>query len=104
MERPQIVLDTNVLVSALRSKRGAAYRLVQLIGVGEFDIHVAVPLFFEYAEQCRKLVGETPLSDADVDDVLDFLVRSASREHIFFLWRPLLKDPNDDLVLEVAVA
>jgi putative PIN family toxin of toxin-antitoxin system len=104
MESPQIVVDTNVLVAGLRSKRGASNRLLRLVGTGTFEIHLSVPLFFEYAEQCLDLVGGLPLSKEDVDDLLDYLCKVAHHWPIFFLWRPFLNDPKDDLVLEVAVA
>jgi len=48
MPVPQIVIDTNVLISAQRSRRGASARLVSLIGAGLFDVHVSVPLVLEY--------------------------------------------------------
>jgi putative PIN family toxin of toxin-antitoxin system len=104
MASPQVVLDTNVLVSALRSKRGASNRLLRLVGTDTFEIHLSVPLFFEYSEQCLELVGQMSLSKEDVDDLLDYLCKVAHHWPIFFLWRPFLKDPKDDLVLEVAVA
>ena len=50
MKIPQIVIDTNVLVSAQRSKRGASSKLMSLIGTGLFDLHVSVPLVLEYEE------------------------------------------------------
>ena len=43
------------------------------------------------------------MTHADVDVVLDFLCAVAHHRQIFFLWRPFLRDPNDDMVLEVAV-
>jgi predicted nucleic acid-binding protein len=43
------------------------------------------------------------LSPEQVDDVLDFLCASASPREIFYLWRPMLSDPKDDFVLELAV-
>ncbi|CBN57890.1 MULTISPECIES: PIN domain-containing protein [Kamptonema] len=47
---PEIVIDTNVSVAGLRSSRGSAFRLLQLIGTGIFDIHLSVPLVLEYEE------------------------------------------------------
>ncbi len=41
---------------------------------------------------------------ADVRDILDYVCSVAVRQDVFFLWRPLLRDPNDDMVAEVAVA
>jgi predicted nucleic acid-binding protein len=47
MVTPQIVIDTNVLVAGLNSNRGAAFRLLSLVGTGRFDIHLSVPLVLE---------------------------------------------------------
>jgi predicted nucleic acid-binding protein len=103
MESPQIILDTNVLVSGLRSRRGAAFRLLGLVGTGRFDIHLSVPLVLEYEDAPGRQVAAGKVSQAVVDAVLDFHCRVASRHLIFFLWRPFLRDPRDDMVLELAV-
>ncbi len=103
MEVPDIVLDTNVLVSALRSRRGASFRLLSLVGTGRFTLHVSVPLVLEYESALKHLVDKVPLTPEDMDAVLDYLVSVARRHHIYFLWRPFLPDPKDDMVLEVAV-
>ena len=50
MPTPQIVIDTNVLVAAQRSKRGASAKLMSLVGTDRFDIHGSVPLVLEYEE------------------------------------------------------
>ena len=47
MPIPHIVIDTNVMVAGLRSRRGSAFRLLTLVGMGQFDIHLSVPLVFE---------------------------------------------------------
>lgn len=104
MPVPDIVLDTNVLVAALRSRRGASFRVLSLIGTGRFTIHVSVPLVLEYESALKHLVEEVPLTVEDMDAILDYLVSVARRHRIFFLWRPFLPDPKDDMVLEVAVA
>lgn len=101
---PLIVLDTNVLVSALRSRTGAAFRLLSIVGTGDFDIAVSVPLVLEYEDALLRCVDQTPLEKEDVDVVLDYLCSVAKQQDIFFLWRPLLRDPKDDLVAEVGVA
>lgn len=104
MSQPQIVLDTNVLVSALRSRRGASYRLLQLIDAGQFEVNVSVALVLEYEEVCKRLLDEIPLSEQEVDDILDHVCRVSNHRSVAFLWRPLLRDPDDDMVLELAVA
>jgi putative PIN family toxin of toxin-antitoxin system len=99
---PLVVLDTNVLVSALRSRRGASFAVVEQIGTGAFEIAVSVPLVLEYEDAMLRHRGR--LTMADVRDIVDYVCRVAVRQDVFFLWRPLLRDPNDDMVAEVAVA
>jgi predicted nucleic acid-binding protein len=101
---PRIVLDTNVLYAALRSSTGASYRLVRLVGTGRFEIVLSVPLVLEYEAAISTLVSSGPLTGSDVTAVLDYVCAVARHQDIFFLWRPFLRDPGDDLVLEVAVA
>ncbi len=104
MEKLQVVIDTNVVVAALRSRRGASYQLLLSINRGHFDINISVPLFLEYEDVCQRLVGEIELTARDIRAVLDYLCTVAHRRNIFYLWRPFLNDPKDDMVLEVAVA
>src|SRR5436189_394416 len=96
----QIVLDTNVIVSALRSRRGASHRLLLLLDQEEFEINLSVPLILEYESAAMRLVDTTALTRRDIEDVLDYLCHVANLREIFFLWRPVLKDPSDDMVLE----
>ena len=50
MPLPQVVIDTNVIVAGLRSRRGSAFQLITLMGTGQFDIHLSVPLVLEYTD------------------------------------------------------
>ena len=100
---PRIVIDTNVFVAALRSQRGAAFKLLSLVGTGQFEVTISVPLILEYEDAAKRDLRGTALTRRDVDDILDYLCSVADRRTIFFLWRPFLKDPKDDLVLELAV-
>jgi putative PIN family toxin of toxin-antitoxin system len=101
MAGPQIVLDTNVLVAAFRSRRGASYRLVSLVDAGYFEINVSVPLVLEYEDVLNR--PELRLSPDDARDVVDYLCAIGNHHQIYFLWRPYLNDPKDDMVLELAV-
>jgi putative PIN family toxin of toxin-antitoxin system len=103
MESPEIVMDTNVLVAGLRSRRGAAFRLLSLVGSGLFEINLSVPLVLEYEEVLLRSEIGIPLSSSALGDVLDYLCAVARHHQVFFLWRPYLKDPRDDMVLELAV-
>lgn len=98
---PDIVLDTNVLVAALKSSRGVSFRLLSLVEHGHFNLHVSTPLVSEYEAVLKR--GITTLSTEEIDDVTDFLCSRAVLNKIFYLWRPVLKDPDDDFVLELAV-
>ncbi|NJL27812.1 MAG: putative toxin-antitoxin system toxin component, PIN family [Thermoanaerobaculia bacterium] len=100
---PQVVLDTNVLVSAQRSSRGAAARLVSLIGTGRFDIHVSVPLVLEYEDVLLRHRAVLGLGADDVGDLVDAICSLATQHEIYFLWRPFLRDAGDELVLELAI-
>lgn len=101
MARHKIVVDTNVLVAAFRSRSGASHRLLSLVGEQRFEICVSVPLVLEYEDVLsRSGLGGSP---SDAQDVVDYLCQVASHHQIHFLWRPRLKDPKDEMVLELAV-
>jgi putative PIN family toxin of toxin-antitoxin system len=99
--KPNIVLDTNVLVAALKSSRGTSFRLLSLLEHDLFIVHVSTPLVAEYEAVLKR--GITSLSPEEIDDVIDFICSKAVPDKIFYLWRPVLKDPDDDFVLELAV-
>ncbi len=98
---PNIVLDTNVLVAALKSSRGVSFRLLSLVERDCFVLHVSTPLVTEYEAVLKR--GITALLAEEIDNVIDFLCSKAVLDKIFYLWRPVLKDPDDDFVLELAV-
>lgn len=99
-----IVLDTSVLVAAWRSRQGASFALVSQLGTGKFDVAVSVPLVLEYESALLRNLAPSKLTPRDVRIFLDYICSVAQRQGIFFLWRPMLRDPNDDMVAEVAVA
>ena len=103
MKGYQIVLDSNVLVTALRSRLGASYKLLTLIDCGKFQFHLSVPLLFEYESVLKRDVKNSELSMEEIDSILDYLCQLSSRHKISYLWRPYLKDPKDDFILELAV-
>ena len=104
MPTSQIVVDTNVLVAAQRSKRGASAKLISLVGTDRFEIHVSVPLVLEYEEVLLRDKAELELTQEDVADLIDALCALATHHKIYFLWRPYLRDRKDEMVLELAVA
>jgi len=103
MKKPRIVIDTNILVSALRSKNGASFKLLSLIDSRTFDFFISTPLVFEYEEALKNDSGTSKLSKGDIDDVLNYMCKMGCHQEISYLWRPQLRDPEDDFILEVAV-
>jgi putative PIN family toxin of toxin-antitoxin system len=98
-----VVIDTNVLISALKSKQGASHKLIMTLPKELFVPNVSVPLFLEYESVAKRQGVVSKLSSQDIDSILDYFLSKSSIRKIFFLWRPYLKDSKDDLVLEVAV-
>ena len=99
----RVVLDTSVVVAAWRSRDGASFALFERLRDDEFEIAVSVPLVLEYeAVLLRHLVAG--LSRDDVEAFVDYLCARGHKQTVFYLWRPLLNDPGDDTVAEVAVA
>jgi putative PIN family toxin of toxin-antitoxin system len=101
---PRIVLDTNVLVAALRSRSGATFKLLSLIDSGKFISCVSVPLVLEYEAATKKQAKTIGLAHSDLDDIIDYICLVAKHFKVYYLWRPILKDPKDDMVLELAVS
>ncbi len=102
MSKPALILDTNVLVAGLKSRRGASFKLLSLIDSGLFTLHLSVPLAFEYEDVLNR--SDLGISVPDSEALLDFICSIAIHQPIFYLWRPYLKDAKDDMVLEAAVA
>lgn len=97
----KVVIATNVLVAGLRSRRGASFQVIRLAGTGAFEHVVTVPLVMEYEDVLLR-PGLVPLPASDVQDVIDYLCATGIEQPVHFLWRPLLPDPKDDMVLEAA--
>ena len=66
-----------------------------------FRVNVSVPLVLEYEAVAMRPEAGVPLIEEDVEAILDHPCAVGRRNEIFFLWRPFLRDPGDDLVLEV---
>jgi putative PIN family toxin of toxin-antitoxin system len=101
---PHIVMDTNVLVAALRSREGASFKVLSLVDSGKFTLCLSVPLLLEYEAASKKQSKATGLTAADVDTIIDYLCLVGEHYKVYYLWRPFLRDPKDDMVLELAVA
>ena len=101
----KIVLDTSVLVAAARSRQGASFALVSSLPHTGFQICLSVPVYTEWQSVLSRPEHLPPGTDADAAlDFIRYLVSLAHLQDIHFLWRPFLRDPDDDMVLECAVA
>lgn len=98
-----IVIDTCVFISALRSRNGASYILLALIDDPGFEFYLSVPLVLEYEAVAKRMSRSIGLTHQDIDDVIDYMCTIGKHRKVHFLWRPNLKDPGDDFVLELAV-
>jgi predicted nucleic acid-binding protein len=99
----EIVLDTNVLVAAFRSKRGASYQVVQSIGRGDWRLNISVALALEYEDVLKRENVAGGITEPDVDLFLDYVFRAANLVPFVLRRRPALRDPDDERILEVAV-
>lgn len=97
-----IIIDTNVLVTALMSNSGASSKLMSLIGTKKFKLSISTALILEYEDVAKRHCKK--FKPNQIDDVLDYICSESNHVRINYLWRPLLKDPNDELILELAVA
>lgn len=101
----RVVLDTNILVSASRSRRGASYRVLQLIPDERFQICLSNPLYLEYLDVLTRPKHRlAALSEQQTIGTIRYLLSQAHLQEIYFHWRPFLPDIKDDMVLELAVA
>lgn len=102
MKKYTVVIDTNVIISALRSKNGASFKLISMLNDGKFNITISVPLILEYEAVAIRNLDNLSIDKNDVKIFLDYLCKIGNKIKIFFLWRPFLRDPKDDFVLELA--
>jgi putative PIN family toxin of toxin-antitoxin system len=99
------VLDTNVPVAGLRSRNGASFALLQRLAADTgVRPQLSVPLVLEYEATLSAMLPDLAVDASDIGDLLDFLCLRGEHHDIHYLWRPMLRDPKDEMVLELAVA
>jgi len=101
----RVILDTSVLVAAARSRNGASFHLLSMLPSSQFEIALTVALFTEWQSVLTRPEHLPPgVSANDAMGFLRYLASIAHLQDVHFLWRPFLRDPDDDMVLEGAVA
>ena len=98
----RLVLDTNVVVAGLRSPTGASAALVDRALDGAFELPLTVALALEYESVCGDPAQRiaSGLSNEEVEVIISALCAIAEPVQPRFLWRPQLRDPADEMVLE----
>ena len=101
----RVVLDTSVIVAALRSRTGASHAVLEYTARSRLRLLVSTALFLEYEDVLKRpeIRLATGMTEADVDGFLAALASAAEAVEVNFRWRPQLSDPNDEMVLEAAV-
>lgn len=100
----QVIIDTNVLVAALRSIQGASFRLLKLLQNKDerFKINVSTSIVLEYEAVLKREIHRQNKDISIIDKFIDDIVYEANRYQIFYLLRPYLKDADDEFILELA--
>lgn len=99
-----VVLDTNVLVSGLRSVLGASNAVLRRLALGDYRAAVSTALCLEYDDVLNRPGLVPTYSPQQIAIYLDSVCAIAEEAYIYFRWRPFLPDPKDDLVFECALA
>jgi putative PIN family toxin of toxin-antitoxin system len=104
-ERLRVVLDTNVLVAAVRSRLGASFAIVSAIPSDRFVPCLSIGLYAEWHDVLTRAEHLPPgRTGNDALQFLRYLASQSELHEIHFLWRPFLPDADDDMVLELALA
>jgi predicted nucleic acid-binding protein len=98
-------MDTDVLVAGVRGEGGASRVLITAAVERRYWFLASVPLMLQYESVLTRPehLAAAGISELDVQVLLDAIALVARPVRISYLWRPMLPDPGDDLVLETAV-
>ena len=99
----QIIIDTNVLISGLRSRQGASYQMLTRLKDDRWQINISVPLILAYETLLLREAATLKIETSTIDRILDDICAISNQHEIFYLWRPTAKDPNDDFLIDLAL-
>jgi putative PIN family toxin of toxin-antitoxin system len=99
------VLDTSVLVAGLRSGLGASARLLGLVAEGIVTPLVSTPLFLEYEDVLKRpeQLQAMAMTEEAMDGFLSAFASASEAVEVHYKWRPQVRDPADEMVLEAAI-
>jgi putative PIN family toxin of toxin-antitoxin system len=102
---PKLVIDTNILVAATRNRLGPSFALMQIIRLGQGKMCCSPALFLEYEDVLKRpnQLAACGLLGSDIDSILNELAGIIEPVTTHYQWRPQLRDPSDEMVLEAAV-
>jgi len=102
----KVVIDTSVWISALLTRDGKAREVIRLALLGLIEPQMSEPLFLEYEAvmEREKIRTHCPLEPHEIDELYSTYLSMCRWNEIYYLWRPNLKDVNDDFLIELAVA
>ena len=97
--------DDDIIVAAMRSPGGASAEILRAVRREKVELLLSVPLAMEYEAVCLRPEHQIAagLSEQEVHIFVDTVIAMAEPVKINFLWRPQLRDPSDEMVLETAV-
>ena len=101
----RIVLDTPVVVPALRTRSGAGNAVLRLVANRRLILLATPPLFLEYEDVLKRPEQRLAhgLASETIDEFLAELAALIEPVEVHFQWRPQVRDPNDEMVLEAAI-
>jgi len=101
----RIVLDTSVVVAAIRSGTGASKALLDSFLQSRAQFLISTPLVLEYEAVLtrREHLRASGLNAEEVGSLLDMICAAGMQVHMTRNWRPMLRDPDDEMVLGTAI-
>jgi len=100
----RIVLDTNVIVAAARSRRGASAVILAMVARGELELALSVALALEYEQVLKRELEKLSIGAEEVDDLVAFLCANSRRHEVPSGNWPLVQDPDDEFIARLAMA
>ncbi|MEA5512342.1 putative toxin-antitoxin system toxin component, PIN family [Crocosphaera sp. UHCC 0190] len=99
----QLVIDTNVILSGLLSRKGASYKLLRILNDKRWQINISTTLIFEYEQTLKRNSQKLGLTLQEINYVINEICSLANHRKIFYLWRPMATDPDDDFLIDLAI-